>query len=422
MRDGISIRAENVSKKFCKSFRRGMLHGIADISRNAVGLGSHSYRLRKDEFWAVDDVSFEVKGGETLGIIGFNGSGKSTLLKMINGIFWPDKGKITITGKVGALIEVGAGFHPLLTGMENIYLNAAILGMTRGEVEERFDSIVEFADIGDFIGTPVKNYSSGMFVRLGFSVAVHCNPDILLVDEVLSVGDYAFQRRCLEKIDEIRKRGVAIVLVSHNMQTINKLSDRCLWIHQGKLEGVGDAESLTNRYHVGLFSGRSLAGVGETAGNMKLVNKYFGYGMESIVVESVHLEGNEIGERTVFQAGEDVNLVIRYRLGNSIDKAYLRVAMINENNINCLGDEIRIDCDSGYRFSERGTITVKIPSVRLNSGKYVLSVTMQDDTYNNPFYSGQFGYLTVVNNRSSVNSGFSTPVLWDRFDWKMERD
>jgi len=185
MDDEIAIKVDHVSKKYCKSLKRAMVYGVTDIGRNTLGLSSHSENLRKHEFWAVDDISFEVRKGETLGIIGSNGSGKTTLLKMLNGIFWPDKGKITINGRVGALIEVGAGFHPLLTGRENVYINAAILGMTKEEVDEKFDSIIEFADIGDFLDTPVKFYSSGMYVRLGFAVAVHCEPDILLVDEVL---------------------------------------------------------------------------------------------------------------------------------------------------------------------------------------------------------------------------------------------
>ena len=155
-----------------------------DIGRNLLRMGTKPDKLRKDEFWAVDDVSFELRRGETLGIIGPNGSGKSTILKMLNGIFMPDKGKIEINGRMGALIEVGAGFHPMLTGRENIYVNAAIRGMTKEDVDDKFDDIIEVADIGDFIDTPVKHYSSGMYVRLGFAVAVHCEPDVLLVDVV----------------------------------------------------------------------------------------------------------------------------------------------------------------------------------------------------------------------------------------------
>ncbi len=234
MIEDIAIKVENVSKKYCKSLKRSMLYGVQDIGRNMVGLSSRSEKLRKKEFWAVDDVSFEVRKGETLGIIGPNGSGKTTLLKMLNGIFWPDKGKISVRGRVGALIEIGAGFHPLLTGRENIYINAAILGMTKKEVDKKFDDIVVFADIGDFLDTPVKFYSSGMFVRLGFAVAVHCEPDILLVDEVLAVGDMNFQNKCFNKIGDLKKNGTAILLVSHNMHIISTFGQTVILLNNGK--------------------------------------------------------------------------------------------------------------------------------------------------------------------------------------------
>ena len=234
MNDGVVIKVEDVSKKYCKSLRRSMLYGVKDIGKNILGLGSHSENLRKDEFWALDSLSFEVKEGETLGIVGPNGSGKTTLLKLLNGIFWPDKGSISIAGKVGALIEVGAGFHPLLTGRDNVYLNAAILGMTKEEVDEKFDAIVEFADIGDFINAPVKFYSSGMYVRLGFAVAVHCDPDILLVDEVLAVGDAQFIEKCSDRINTLLARGMTLILVSHNQHLVSTLCSRALVLNKGK--------------------------------------------------------------------------------------------------------------------------------------------------------------------------------------------
>ncbi|MGB7533071.1 MAG: ABC transporter ATP-binding protein [Halobacteriota archaeon] len=245
--DGVAIRVDHVSKKYCKSLKRSMLYGVKDIGRNTLGLSSHSDKLRKSEFWAVDDVSFEVKKGETLGIIGPNGSGKTTLLKMLNGIFWPDKGKISIRGRVGALIEVGAGFHPLLTGRENVYINAAILGMTKEEVDEKFDDIIKFADIGDFLDTPVKFYSSGMFVRLGFAVAVHCEPDILLVDEVLAVGDVEFRAKCYNKIAELMEN-CAVVIVSHDMPSIARISSKCMVLNNGHSIFHGTAEEAIQRY------------------------------------------------------------------------------------------------------------------------------------------------------------------------------
>ena len=236
MNSDLAIQTEGASKKFCKSLRRSMAYGMKDIGRNLMGLSSHSNMLRNDEFWALHDITFDVKRGETLGIVGPNGSGKTTLIKLLNGIFWPDKGKLSLRGRVGSLIEVGAGFHPLLSGKENIYVNAAILGMTRNEVNTKVDSIVEFAGIGDFLNVPVKYYSSGMFVRLGFSIAIHCEPDILLIDEILAVGDIAFQNKCLNKISNIvEEGGRSIVIVSHDMNAISLLCDRCLLLHQGEL-------------------------------------------------------------------------------------------------------------------------------------------------------------------------------------------
>jgi lipopolysaccharide transport system ATP-binding protein len=247
--DDIVIKVEQVSKKYCKSLKRSMLYGIEDIGRNMVGLSSRSDRLRKNEFWAVDDVSFELKKGETLGIIGPNGSGKTTLLKMLNGIFWPDKGKITVKGRVGALIEIGAGFHPLLTGRENIYINAAILGMTKKEVDSKFNDFVEFADIGDSLDTPVKFYSSGMFVRLGFAVAIHCRPDILLVDEILAVGDTDFRRKSADRMkDLITNNDCSIILVSHNMHSVTAIANKAILLNNGAILASGDVKNVVAQY------------------------------------------------------------------------------------------------------------------------------------------------------------------------------
>jgi lipopolysaccharide transport system ATP-binding protein len=249
MADEPALQIDHVWKKYCKTLKQSMLYGLKDICRNAVNMSSRSDVLRKDEFWAVNDVSFDVGRGETLGIVGPNGSGKTTLLKMLNGIFWPDKGKITVRGRAGALIEVGAGFHPMLTGRENIYVNAAILGMSKAETQAKFDSIVEFADIGDFLDTPVKHYSSGMFVRLGFAVAVHCDPDILLVDEVLAVGDEGFQNKCFNKIGQLREQGMTTVLVSHNMTAISNFADKVILMDKGTAHHFTNVADGVKTYH-----------------------------------------------------------------------------------------------------------------------------------------------------------------------------
>ncbi len=235
-----AIAIEHVSKKYCKSLRRSMVYGLEDLGRNMLGFRSRCEVLRKDEFWAVDDASFTVKRGESVGLIGPNGSGKTTLLKMLNGIFWPDKGAIHVRGRVGALIAVGAGFHPLMTGRENVYVNGAIMGMDKRQIDGAFDSIVDFADIGDFIDTPVKHYSSGMFVRLGFAVAVHAEPEVMLVDEVLAVGDTGFQTKCFRRMGELRDKGTTFVVVSHNMHTVAGFVDWVALLNKGHFERHDD--------------------------------------------------------------------------------------------------------------------------------------------------------------------------------------
>ena len=242
------IEIVGVSKKFCKSLKRSMIYGVEDITREALGIGSSKDGLRRDEFWAIDNVSLELKKGESLGLMGPNGSGKSTLLKLINGIFLPDRVNITVRGKVGALIEIGAGFHPLLTGRENVYVNGLILGMAKSEIGKKFDEIVEFADVGDFIDTPVKYYSSGMFVRLGFAIAIHSRPDILLVDEVLAVGDSDFQTKCMNAIEKIKERGTSIVLVSHNEVLIERNTTKALLLIRGKQSYFSDTNEVLRKY------------------------------------------------------------------------------------------------------------------------------------------------------------------------------
>src|SRR5690349_22795590 len=240
-------------QRLSKKFRRGEIYNTlrdlvpaltGKIFRSA-GEGS----LDQRDFWALKDVSFSVGRGEAFGIIGGNGAGKSTILKLLTGIMKPTQGIIDVRGRISALIEVSAGFHQDLTGRENIYLNGAILGMTREEIRKRFDAIVEFSGLEEFIDTPVKRYSSGMFARLGFSVAAHVDPDVLLVDEVLSVGDYLFQRKCLERMHSIIRSGATVVFVSHNLREVAQLCQRSLLLEQGQVEAIGPTEEIIAAYY-----------------------------------------------------------------------------------------------------------------------------------------------------------------------------
>jgi lipopolysaccharide transport system ATP-binding protein len=229
----VLVRVEGVSKRFCRSLKKSLWYGVQDIASELVGR-EYNHELRLDEFWSVKDVSFELRRGECLGLIGPNGAGKSTLLKMLNGLIKPDKGRIEMNGRVGALIELGAGFNPILTGRENIYNNAAVLGLTKAETDEKLESIIEFAEIDEFLDMPVQNYSSGMKVRLGFAVAAHLKPDILIIDEVLAVGDVGFRNKCYSVIDSMISNA-AVILVSHNMEAITRIANRSLVLRRGEI-------------------------------------------------------------------------------------------------------------------------------------------------------------------------------------------
>lgn len=242
----VLVRVDGVSKKFCRSLKKSLWYGLQDIGSELIGR-EYEHRLRADEFWSVKDVSFELRRGECLGLIGPNGAGKSTLLKMLNGLIKPDCGRIEISGRVGALIELGTGFNPILTGRENIYNNAAILGFTKEETEERLESIIEFSGIGEFLDTPVQNYSSGMKVRLGFAVAAQLEPDVLIIDEVLAVGDVGFRNKCYSAIDKLVSRS-AVILVSHNMEALVRVSNRGLILNRGTVIFDGLPVQASSKY------------------------------------------------------------------------------------------------------------------------------------------------------------------------------
>ena len=232
----ILIRAENVSKKFCRGLKRSLWYGMRDIASEIFvpsGNASTERNLRKDEFWALDNISFELRRGECLGLIGANGAGKSTLLKILNGLIKPDQGKVSLRGRVGALIELGVGFNPILSGRENIYINGAVLGFTKDEIGRKLNDIIEFADIDEFLDMPVKNYSSGMRVRLGFAVAAHMDPDIFLIDEVLAVGDMGFTMKCLNSIDRMMNN-TAVIFVSHNLPFVSRICTQLIVMEKGK--------------------------------------------------------------------------------------------------------------------------------------------------------------------------------------------
>jgi lipopolysaccharide transport system ATP-binding protein len=379
-----------------------MFYGVKDIGMNLLGLSSHSDRLRKEEFWAIDDVSFEVKKGETLGIIGPNGSGKTTLLKMLNGIFWPDKGKITMEGEVGSLIEMGAGFHPLLTGRENIYINAAILGMNKKEVDEKFEDIIKFADIGDFIDAPVKFYSSGMFVRLGFAVAVHCEPDILLVDEVLAVGDRNFQIKCFQKINEIKRKGAAIILVSHSDSSIREQTQTALYLNHGRKEYLGESFKAIVRYNTDLLKQKESARVdkshGFTSSKGSMTNITF-YDENNIITNSI-------------ESGKQLKILLEIEFYDEIKKPIISVDFCSDNRYifcaNSWYDQIIFPNFKKGKIQ----ISILILNFSLPENKYDCHYTISEVTNDNLIDWKTFNGFTVTGSAKARGSLF-LPVKWE---------
>ncbi|MBI3568269.1 MAG: ABC transporter ATP-binding protein [Gemmatimonadetes bacterium] len=286
-----------------KAYRLGVDGGATTFREALIQKVKGSAPAATDILWALKDVTFDIRRGETVGIIGRNGAGKSTLLKLLSRITWPTEGEIRLYGRIGSLLEVGTGFHPELTGRENVYLNGTILGMRRAEIARRFDEIVAFAEIERFLDTPVKRYSSGMYVRLAFAVAAHLDPEILVVDEVLAVGDAAFQRKCLGKMGEVaREEGRAVLFVSHNMVAITALCERGILLEQGRLTADGAAGAVVQQYL------RSL----ETLGVTPLADRADRRGTGALRFESLAIVNAATGGGLV-RSGDDVRLEVRYR-------------------------------------------------------------------------------------------------------------
>ncbi|PWN68323.1 ABC transporter ATP-binding protein [Chryseobacterium phosphatilyticum] len=360
----VLVSVQNVSKKFSKNLKSSLKYGASDIIRSTLGLAINK-ELRPQEFWAVHDVSFELRRGECIGLIGHNGAGKSTLLKVLNGLYTPDKGQIVMKGKIGALIELGAGFNPILTGRENIYNNASILGFTKKEVEEKLQSIIDFSEIREFIDTPVQNYSSGMKVRLGFAVAAHLEPDVLIIDEVLAVGDLGFILKCFSKIDELLPH-TAVIFVSHSMPMVSRICNEIVLMDHGKVEYQGREIGKGIQLYYNKFSNNSQ-------------NKV--YDNETFALSSVKTDllNNEIHRH------QDFNLVFEFKMNKPVEELpVLYLEFKDKEQKPIAGISIKEHKESiGQSTTITYKITVKNPLFTL--GKYILDVSLYDASTESPY-------------------------------------
>jgi ABC-type polysaccharide/polyol phosphate transport system ATPase subunit len=358
------VSVQHLSKKFRMAREKNNSLKAAVMRR---------HRVVADDFWALRDVSFDVYHGETFGLIGENGSGKSTMLKCLTRILPPTSGTCQVTGKVSALLELGAGFHPELSGRENVFLNGAILGMGQKELHRRFDEIVDFAGIGAFIDEPVKNYSSGMYVRLGFSVAINVEPDVLLVDEVLAVGDEAFQRKCNEKFSELRKAGKTIVLVSHSMGSVQALCDRVAWFEHGRLVDVGTPRDISDRYVGTVQTDRTVDEEGKPR---------WGSG-EARIVGATLLDPS--GHETTYpRCGDAMTLRIEWEADEPVERPVFAFLVRDlEGRVITGPNGYDGDCVP-ERLAERGTVEVVFDRLTLLPGTYDIDLALWDTSMLRP--------------------------------------
>jgi len=375
-----AIEVREVGKKFRVANDRRTNVKEALVRRRGRG-------AKHRDFWAVDDVSITIPRGSTFGLIGHNGSGKSTLLKTIAGIHLPTTGEIVTHGRVTALLEVGAGFHPELSGRENIYLNGAILGMTRKQIDAAMDDIIEFSGLADFIDTPVKVYSSGMYVRLGFAIAVNLEPEILIVDEIVAVGDEEFQRRCIDYLHDLRARGTTIVLVSHSLDMVQQLCDRVAWLDHGTLVAEGPADEICERYldavnaaeekYLQESGGKQVAGGG---GDRE--------GTGAIRITEVSMVDDDGSPRSLAANGEPITFKIQYEVNEPVEAPIFFVDVFTENGLHLSAPDswhggLRLGAVTGP-----GVLEMRLPRLPLLPGVYsvraaVASATL-DQVYDRP--------------------------------------
>jgi len=353
-------------------------------------------------FWALEDVSFHVEKGETLGIIGRNGAGKSTALKLLSGITKQTKGAIHVDGKLAALIEVGAGFHPDLTGRENIFLNGTILGLKRQEIKALFDQIVAFAEVERFVDTPVKRYSSGMYVRLGFAIAVHVNPDVLLIDEVLSVGDLAFQQKCLERIYELKQAGTTIIFISHNLNAVQRICDRVLLLSQGKAVLEGDPATVIREYR-----GQIVQKERERFAQQSARQARDSSGSRKAAIESIRIFAPTGQATETVETGQPMVVEIAYRCVQRIERPRVKVSIHRLDGVICHVATLRSDGRSGVPpMDGQNRLRLAYGSVQLLPNTYRVSVELGEEGRAVPFDSREDGsFFTVTSSRHQDATG-----------------
>ncbi len=376
-----AIEVKNVRKKFRVYYDKGSELKERLLFRN---------RSRYEDRWVLDGISFNVKKGEAIGLIGHNGCGKSTTLKLLTRIMYPNEGSIELQGRVSSLIELGAGFHPDMSGRENIYTNASIFGLSRKEIDERMDDIIEFSEMEQFLDNPVRTYSSGMYMRLAFSVAINVNADILLIDEILAVGDINFQGKCFNKLREIKAQGTTIVIVSHSLGQIEQICDRTIWLHEGKIKAEGKPRDIHPEYMD--FMGQKRQEISEKEKNnhkngsrgealddndLPQSDKRWGNGFARI--EKVRMIDKNGKDQKTFVTGEAVVIEITYKIRKTVKDAVFGIGIFNQNGQQVYGTNTRIDQMEEFELEKDGVARIELNKVNLLPGIYLLDIAIESE-------------------------------------------
>lgn len=410
----VAVLVEGVSKRF----RRQTVQPFTTLKTAVVDFVlRRKYPERETAYQVLKDITLNVRKGEVLGIIGRNGSGKSTLLKLLAGIYRPDRGRIAVQGRVGALLELGAGFHPEFSGRENIFLNGIILGLSKREIRQRLDDIVHFAELEAFIDEPVKNYSSGMYTRLGFSVAVHADPDILFIDEILAVGDEGFQQKCFEKVSEFRRRGKTIILVSHDLAAVQRWCDKVLWLEEGTIRERGMPRRVVDLYRQNIADQEAAAAIIEHQRTAEEVRQAPAaetsqrWGSREVEIVSVRMLHGVGGERYVFHSGDPVRLVLRYKVHSPVAEAVFGIALLRSDGLWCYGTNSAIEAIPLPPLADEGSVEVFLERLDLLGGSYYLDVAVESkDGYPYDYHHSLYPF-TVKSELQEVGV-FRIPHRW----------
>ena len=423
---GIAVRVSDVTKVYQRYAHRKQFRTL----KSALLTGSLIDDLKPEEtFSALSGVTFNVWEGSTFAIIGRNGSGKSSLLKVLAGITKPTSGEVEVKGRISALIELGAGFHPEITGRENVFINGIMLGLSKREITERFSEIVAFAELEEFIDAPVKTYSSGMYMRLGFAVAIHVNPDVLIIDEVLAVGDQEFVHKCLDKISEFRRRGKTILLVTHSLGLVEKLADEALWLDQGKIQVRGDPKKVVDAYlgQVTSFEEGAMAAADEQAvaefaepqqesvdseKEESSAREKGRWGSREVEISEAALIGENGQPRHVFDTGEPVSIRLKIKSSGTIKDFVFGVGIFNADGICCYGTNTQIEEFTPVSLVGDGEVKLALDRLDLVEGTYFVDVAAhQRDGY--PFDYHRALHTFRVNSRIKDTGIYRPNHRWE---------